>query len=74
MANKQARALADGAGIGVSFRCNDVVEGDSKLITEMEKGGVVDSDPDAVTYAKSLSDKVVLLSAASQDATENPTA
>jgi len=61
MANKQARALTDGVVNGVAFRCNDVVEGDAKVIAGLESGGQVDSNNAAVKYARSLSDKVVVL-------------
>ena len=80
MANKQARALSDGDANGVKFRCNDIVEGEAKVIKDLEKSGVVDSAPEAVAYALSEGSQVVLLEvfaevepeAAPEQTTQNP--
>ena len=54
---KQARVLFDMSNFGV--KVGDILEADEKIINGLAKSGSVDSNSDAVDYAKSIGAKVV---------------
>lgn len=54
MAKKKARVLVDFSDGERSYRCNDVIESDDKVVGAMAAAGQVDADPGAVAYAMSL--------------------
>lgn len=53
MAKKQARALRDDNGNGVSFAIGSIVVAEAAIIKSLEAAGAVDSSKEAVAYALS---------------------
>ena len=50
MAKKKARALVDFSDGERSYRCDDLVEAEEKIIAALADAGQVDPHPDAVAY------------------------